>query len=39
VRLGFVSREAARETYGVVLDDKGDVDPTETRNLREGAAA
>jgi N-methylhydantoinase B len=39
VRLGFVSREAARETYGVALDDKGNVDPTETRNLREGAAA
>ena len=39
VRLGFVSRETARETYGVALDDNGNVDPTETRNLREGAAA
>lgn len=39
VRLGFVSREAARTLYGVEIDAEGHVDLKATRTLREGAAA
>jgi len=36
VRLGFVSREAARRDYGVVLDGDGGVDAAATAALRRG---
>jgi N-methylhydantoinase B len=39
VRLGFVTREAARTLYGVALGADGQVDQNETRQLRKGAAA
>jgi len=39
VRLGFVSREAAKADYGVVLDDTGAVDAAATAELRREAAA
>ncbi len=38
VRNGFVSREAARRDYGVVLRDDGSVDEEATRSARAGAA-
>jgi N-methylhydantoinase B len=35
VRLGYVSREAAAERYGVVIDDRnGSVDPAATAERR-----
>ena len=33
-RMGYVSRDAAREQYGVMLDDAGDVDVAATLALR-----
>jgi len=39
VALGYVSREAARAQYGVVLSAEGAVDDTATRTQREGARA
>jgi N-methylhydantoinase B len=39
VRLGYVSREAARCDYGVVIDKGGGVDEAETARLRRAAAA
>lgn len=39
VRLGFVSPEAARSEYGVVLTGDGSVDSAETDNLRSIEAA
>jgi N-methylhydantoinase B len=35
VRDGYVSREAARDAYGVVLDDDGRIDREATERLRE----
>jgi N-methylhydantoinase B len=35
VRLGYVSRDAARQWYGVALDAAGRVIPEETARLRE----
>lgn len=35
VRLGYVSREAAATSYGVAVNDAGDVDTGKTRKLRE----
>ncbi|EMA47045.1 hydantoinase B/oxoprolinase family protein [Halococcus saccharolyticus] len=35
VRRGLVTEEAAREEYGVVLDEDGSVDPTATEGRRE----
>ena len=35
VRLGYVSRDAALEAYGVVIDDDGAVDDAATARLRE----
>ena len=37
VKLGFVSREAARAQYGVVLGADGGVDEAATRAQRQGA--
>ena len=34
---GWVTRERARDVYGVVLDPQGSVDPFATQRLREGA--
>lgn len=34
VRAGYVSREAARERYGVAVTDAGDLDETATASLR-----
>ncbi|UYN94702.1 MAG: hydantoinase B/oxoprolinase family protein [Enhydrobacter sp.] len=39
VRLGLVSREAARDLYGVALTDDGTVDEAETAKLRVAVAA
>ncbi len=39
VRLGYVSREAARTLYKVAVTESGDVDASATANLRRGAAA
>ncbi len=39
VRLGFVSREAARDDYGVVIDSDGQVDEAATATLRRASAA
>jgi N-methylhydantoinase B len=38
VRHGYVSRAAARDLYGVVLDDNGIVQESETRDLRRRLA-
>ena len=37
VRLGYVSREAARRDYGVVLDDALEIDQAATESLRRGS--
>jgi N-methylhydantoinase B len=34
VRLGVITREAARDRYGVVVDDSGDIDVVATTELR-----
>lgn len=39
VRQGLVSREAARDAYGVVISADGTLDAAATRTLRQGAAA
>lgn len=39
VRLGYVSREAARERYGVVLDANGSPDAAATQKLRTETAS
>ena len=38
VRLGYVSRDQAREAYGVAVNDNGEVDEAETAILRAAAA-
>ena len=38
-RDGFVSREAARDAYGVVLSETGEVDDAQTLRLRGGRGA
>ena len=35
VRNGYVSRESARNEYGVAVTDEGDIDWDATENLRE----
>jgi len=39
VRLGYVSREAARTLYNVVVTEAGEVDAAATAALRQGVAA
>lgn len=39
VRQGLVSRQAARDAYGVVISADGTLDAAATRTLRQGAAA
>jgi N-methylhydantoinase B len=39
VREGYVSHEAAEKLYGVVLDESGQVMPSETEKLRAKALA
>jgi hypothetical protein len=39
VRLGYVSREAAEHTYGVILDAQGAVSAHETAEWRARLAA
>ena len=39
VRLGYVSREAARRDYGVALREDGGVDESATARLRDEARA
>jgi N-methylhydantoinase B len=36
---GFISRERAREAYGVILDDAGEVDQRQTADLRRALRA
>jgi len=38
VRPGYISRDAARDVYGVVLDEPGDVRVEETTRLRSELA-
>lgn len=37
VAMGYVSQTAARDTYGVVIDDRGELDKTETNRIRSEA--
>ncbi|WP_019998980.1 hydantoinase B/oxoprolinase family protein [Aureimonas ureilytica] len=39
VRLGFVSRETARDVYGVSLSEDGTVEPAALRGAQQGEAA
>ncbi|MBT3172749.1 MAG: hydantoinase B/oxoprolinase family protein, partial [Rhodospirillaceae bacterium] len=39
VRLGYVSRDAAKRDYGVALDGEGAVDAAATEKLRKAAAS